>query len=131
MNDRKDIALCEDIKLLVDTFYDEVRSNVLLSPIFNGIIKDRWPQHLEKMYGFWETVLLDKHTYFGHPFVPHANLPIVQEHFDEWLTLWHTVIDNNFSGHKADEANWRGDKMASVFLSKIMYYKDNNATPLV
>ena len=64
----KDISTIEDIKLLVDTFYQKVRENEMLSPIFNSIIQDRWPQHLEKMYTFWQTVLLQEHTYFGSPF---------------------------------------------------------------
>ena len=62
MADRKDISTMEDVKLLVDTFYGKIREDALLSPIFNGIIQDRWPAHLEKMYRFWQTVLLKEHT---------------------------------------------------------------------
>ena len=64
----QNISTIEDIKLLVDTFYKKVRENEMLSPIFNNIIKDRWPQHLEKMYRYWQTVLLQEHTYFGSTF---------------------------------------------------------------
>lgn len=119
----KDISTIEDIKLLVDTFYEKVRENDMLSPIFNSIIKDRWPQHLEKMYRFWQTVLLQEHTYFGSPFPSHAKLPIEQQHFDIWLRLWHTTIDNHFKGEKATEAKWRGDKMAVMFEIKIQHYR--------
>lgn len=127
----KDISTIEDIKLLVDNFYKKVRENEMLAPIFNSIIQDRWPQHLEKMYRFWQTVLLQEHTYFGSPFLPHANLPVNQVHFDTWLGLWHTTINHHFSGAKADEAKWRGDKMAVMFLSKIEYYKNNSAIPIL
>lgn len=127
----KDISTIEDIKLLVDTFYQKIRENEMLSPIFNRIIQDRWPQHLEKMYRFWQTVLLQEHTYFGSPFPPHAKLPVNQKHFDAWLRLWHSTINNHFSGVKADEAKWRGDKMAVMFLSKIEYYKSNSSIPLI
>lgn len=126
----KDINNMEDIELLVDSFYGQVREDELLSPIFNSVIRDRWPEHLEKMYRFWQTVLLQEHTYFGSPFPPHAKLPVEKAHFDTWLRLWHNTIDSLFTGEKANEAKWRGDKMAVMFLSKINYYKDNPAIPL-
>lgn len=131
MSERKDITSMENIKLLVDSFYGKVRFDLLLGDIFNGIIKDRWPEHLEKMYRFWQTVLLSEHTYYGSPFPPHAKLPVEQKHFDTWLKLWYETIDEHFSGAKADEAKWRGDKMAVMFLSKIEYYRNNPATPLL
>ena len=121
----------EDIRLLVDTFYGKVRIDPLLGGIFNGVIKDRWPQHLEKMYSFWQTVLLGVHTYYGSPFPPHAQLPVEQKHFDAWLKLWHETVDEHFTGKKAAEAKWRGDKMAVMFLSKIGYYRNNPAKPLL
>ena len=50
---KKEIENLEDIKLLVNGFYDSVRKDELLSPIFNKIIVDKWPEHLEKMCRFW------------------------------------------------------------------------------
>ena len=131
MKDKKDITAIEDIKLLVDTFYGKIRVDLLLGDIFDRVIKDHWPEHLEKMYRFWQTVLLSEHTYYGSPFPPHAQLPIEQRHFDTWLKLWYETINEHFSGEKADEAKWRGDKMAAMFLSKIEYYRNNSATPLL
>lgn len=131
MTVKKDITTIEDIQLLVNTFYEKVRLNALIGPIFNRIIQDNWPAHLKKMYSFWQTVLLDERSYFGAPFPPHANLPIAQKHFDDWLLLWNETIDENFSGLVADEAKWRGDKMAAMFLSKIEFYRGGTAKPLV
>ncbi len=130
-SDKKDIATMDDIRLLVDTFYGKIRVDMLLGGIFNGVIKDRWPVHLEKMYRFWQTVLLEEHTYFGSPFPPHAQLPVEQKHFDAWLKLWYETIDEQFAGTKADEAKWRGDKMAVMFLSKIEYYRNSGTKPLM
>lgn len=131
MSDKKDISVMEDIHLLVDRFYAKIRIDQLLGEIFNGIIQDRWPEHLEKMYRFWQTVLLGDHTYYGSPFPPHAQLPVMQVHFDTWLRLWHQTIDEHFSGVKAEEAKWRGDKMAVMFLSKITYYRNHPQQPLL
>lgn len=131
MNEKPDITSVTDIKLLVDNFYGKVREDNLLGEIFNTIIGNRWPEHLEKMYRFWQTVLLGEHTYYGSPFPPHAKLPVEQQHFSAWLALWYEVIDSNFAGEKADEAKWRGDKMAVMFLSKIEYYRTHPSIPLV
>lgn len=125
-----DIESMKDITLLVDTFYEKVRENELIGPIFNEKIGNRWPDHLEKMYRFWQTVLLDTHSYFGSPFPPHATLPLTEAHFNKWLEIFYETVDALFSGAKADEAKWRGDKMAAMFLSKINY-RNKLAKPLV
>ena len=124
---KNDIQNLTDIKLLVDTFYGKVRENPLLKDIFNNIIQDRWPEHLAKMYNFWQTVLLEEHTYYGSPFVPHAKLPVELEHFDKWLLLFNSTVDDLFEGEKAEKAKWQGQRMAEMFHSKIEYYKNNTS----
>lgn len=119
----KDILTLKDIMSLVDTFYDKVRGDELLSPIFNERIGDRWTQHLEKMYSFWQTVLLDERTYYGAPFPPHAQLPVDHMHFQQWMMLFITTIDELFEGEKAKEAKWRAARMAELFESKIEHYR--------
>lgn len=123
MNTQNDILSLDDIKILVDTFYDKIRKNELLGPIFNERIQDRWPEHLEKMYTFWQTVLLKEHTYFGSPFVPHAQLPVDNIHFNTWVGLFNETVDDLFEGRIAEEAKWRGAKMAEMFESKIKHYQ--------
>lgn len=127
----KDLDSFENIKELVDIFYGKIQEDTLLGNIFNGIIKDNWPAHLQKMYGFWQTILLDVRKYSGSPFNPHANLPVEKEHFDRWLMLFNSTIDENFKGEKADEAKWRAQKMAEMFHFKIEYYKNNTAKPIM
>lgn len=124
-----DICHLDDIKLIVDSFYDKVREDTLLAPIFNGVIQDRWPEHLETMYTFWQTVLLGEHTYTGSPFPPHANLPVSKTHFDQWLTLFFNTIDDHFEGEKADEAKWRASRMAEVFQFKIVRFQQAGFSP--
>jgi hemoglobin len=123
MEETKDIVTLEDIITLVDVFYEKVRQDELLAPIFNERIQDRWPQHLEKMYAFWQTVLLDERTYYGSPFPPHAQLPVDHSHFKRWMELFIQTADTLFQGEKAYEAKWRAGKMAELFESKINYHK--------
>lgn len=128
LQDLKDI---KDVQLMVDTFYETIRKDDLLADIFNKVIQDKWPQHLEKMYRFWQTVLFDEHTYFGSPFVPHAKLPVEKQHFDRWVQLFNSTVDSLFVGVRAERAKWQGERMATMFLYKINYYQENSSTPLL
>lgn len=128
---KNDIQNLVDIQLLVDTFYNKIREDHLLKDIFNNKIQDRWPEHLTKMYSFWQTVLLEEHTYYGSPFVPHAELPIDLEHFDQWLLLFTKTVDDLFEGEKAEKAKWQGNRMAQMFHSKITFYNNNTSVKII
>lgn len=131
MKTKEDIQTREDIVLLVNTFYGKVQHNELIGPIFNDRIQNRWPEHLSKMYRFWETVLLGVHTYNGAPFAPHATLPIHSDHFEVWLGLFYETVDELFQGSKAEEAKWRAGKMAVMFQSKLKYLRENGGISLI
>jgi hemoglobin len=124
MQAENDILTLDDVKLLVNRFYDKVREDGMLAPIFNERIQDRWPEHLEKMYRFWQTILLEDHTYFGSPFPPHAKLPVEHQHFGQWMKLFIDTTDELFSGTKANEAKWRAARMAEMFEAKIEHYRN-------
>lgn len=126
MSTKHDIETLDDVKLMVNTFYDRIRDNEVLGPIFNEKIQDRWPQHLEKMYRFWQTILLAEHTYNGAPFPPHARLPIDEGHFIIWVKTFSSTVDEFFSGPNAEEAKKRGSLMAAIFNSKLEYFKQHN-----
>lgn len=128
---RSDIQNRGDIEQMVDSFYAQVRVDPLLGGIFNGVIRDRWPEHLEKMYRFWETVLLDKRTYQGSPFLPHAHMPVGEEHFNRWVQLFNETVDSLFEGPKAEEAKWRAGRMAMMFWSKIKFHREHGSQPLM
>lgn len=129
--EKRAIQTIEDIRQMVDTFYAEMRGDALLGPIFEGVIQGRWPAHLDKMYRFWQTVLLTEHTYTGSPFAPHAFMPIDREHFERWVGIFNRNIDEQFAGEKAEEAKWRATKMAEIFESKIAHYRQSGTRPIV
>ncbi|CAD0003854.1 group III truncated hemoglobin [Flavobacterium chungangense] len=120
----RDISNIEDIKLLVNTFYEKVQNDDLIGPIFNEKMTGRWPEHLEKMYRFWQTLLLEEHTYSGSPFPPHKQLPVNQSHFDRWMEIFTETVDNLFVGKLADEAKVRAANMAYMFNYKIEYFRN-------
>ena len=116
---KQDINTIEDVELMVNEFYSQVRADEMLGSIFQEKIQDHWPEHLDKMYRFWQTVLLGEHKYHGSPFVPHAQLPVELEHFERWLTLFNNTIDFHFKGERAEKAKWQGVRMAEMFHAKI------------
>ena len=124
MTELKDISDIEDIKLMVNTFYDKVREDDLLGPIFNGKLQNRWPEHLQKMYGFWQTLLFDVRAYSGTPFPPHKQLPVDKTHFDRWVLLFDSSIDKLFKGPLTEEAKARASNMAFMFNYKIDYFRN-------
>jgi hemoglobin len=127
---KTEITSLADIEKLVDSFYTKVREDALLGPVFNSVIENRWPQHLQRMYTFWQTVLLNEHNYYGSPFPPHAKLPVDKIHFDRWLELFSETIHEHFTGEKAEEALWRANKMAEMFQLKIAHFRETGGHPL-
>lgn len=124
MTPLKDIKTLDDIKLLVDTFYGKVQKDELIGPIFNEKIGNNWPAHLERMYRFWQTILLEEHTYSGSPFPPHKHLPVGKEHFNRWMEIFTETINELYAGALAEEAKLRAKNMAEMFFYKIEYFRN-------
>jgi hemoglobin len=74
---------------LVHAFYDRVRADPSLGPIFNRVIGDGWDEHLAKLCDFWSSVLLMTGRFKGAPMPAHARIPdIAPAHFERWLALF-------------------------------------------
>ena len=128
-----DIRDKEDVQLFVNQFYAQAREDDILGPVFSSRIKDEnWPTHMNRISGFWNTILFGVPDYRGNPFSHHMGLNIDKAHFDRWISLFKSVISSNFEGEKADEAILRAEKMKELFQSKLKYIADNpNRTPVV
>lgn len=106
----------EDVVLLVNSFYEKVKQDSLLGPVF---AKVDWPRHLPVMYNFWSSMLLGEQSYQGNPFQKHVGLEITVSHFDRWLELFHQTVDENFRGEKANEVKDRARNIAGVWQYKL------------
>jgi hemoglobin len=116
---KKDISTEDDIQLMVNTFYDKVNKDPLLSPVFNDFANVDWPHHLPKMYQFWNFIILGIPGYKGQPFPVHVKLPVTTEHFERWLELFKSNIEEHFSGSNADMAKEKASNIAGVFQYKM------------
>jgi len=81
------------IERLVRQFYENVRRDPVLGPIFEGRIAD-WEPHLQRMFEFWSSVMLMSGRYHGNPMDKHLPLPIDAVHFDRWLALFEETSRN-------------------------------------
>lgn len=115
----KEITGSEEVKELVDSFYDKVNKDELLAPIFNDLAAVNWETHLPKMYRFWESLLFGSMTYKGKPFDNHLPLPLTVKHFDRWVELFTQTLDERFEGAKAEEAREKAINIAGVFRYKM------------
>ncbi len=121
----QDIQNIDDIKILVDKFYEKVNKDELLSPIFNDIAKIDWEEHLPIMYSFWHTVLFFENDYKGEAYKKHLNLPISKSHFKKWLDLFFQTLDENFKGEKVNKAKESAVRIADIFQVKMGIKKHN------
>ncbi|HEX7861400.1 MAG TPA: group III truncated hemoglobin [Verrucomicrobiae bacterium] len=115
---RTDIRTNQDIKILVDSFYDRVNRDEILGPIFNEVAKVDWKHHLPTMYSFWSTMLFRTGEYKGRPWPKHAVLPLKQEQFERWVKLFCETVDTHFTGPKAAEAKSVALSIADTFQTR-------------
>ncbi len=129
---KKDIVDRKDIELFVTEFYNKLAADEFLKSIFfERLGPDNWQPHLIRIVDFWEMVLLGNPVYKGQSFLPHATMNLTQQHFDKWLAHFESILLENFEGEKTTEAISKANTMAILFMSKINYYNNNNATPLL
>lgn len=125
----KKLETREDIELLVNKFYDKVGNDETIGFFFNDVAKVDWSNHLPKMYAFWETLLFGQISYKGNPMSVHfpinAQVPMEKKHFEHWIKLWTTTIEENFTGEMAETAIYKATNIANL-----MGYKMETATKL-
>ncbi len=121
---KKDIETKADIKILIDSFYEKVKKDSTIAPIFTDIAKINWEKHLPVMYSFWENTLFYTGAYEGNPMELHKHLhgitPLTTEHFKLWVKLFSSTVDELFKGKNASLAKQRAYSIATVMQVKIL-----------
>lgn len=107
-------AISEDsLTALVDRFYVKVRRDPLIGTVFNKAIAD-WPVHLDKLAGFWSSVMLSSGRYKGNPVAEHLKHvdEITPEMFERWLALWRETTVELFPPAVAVQLQAKADRIA-------------------
>jgi|SRR5665213_1517491 len=115
---RFDITDRRDVACLVNVFYDRVRDDELLGPIFDDVAHVDWAVHLPRIYDFWDSVLLGAATFKGTPLITHRALarktPLTDAEFSRWVALFQATVDDLFMGTIADQAKQSAVRIAST-----------------
>lgn len=123
----------QGIVRLVDRFYERIREDDQLGPVFSEVAKVNWETHLPKMYDFWDTVLFRSGTFRGNPIGAHAKLVLHTDmswaKFDHWLGMFRESVAELFQGENADHIVRCAEDMANVLYSKINNVPDPRFDP--
>ena len=118
----KDINNQEDIKLLVDTFYEHILNESKIDFFFGEVVHIDWDLHLPKMYEFWGSTILGIGNFSGNVMRKHLQInqkhTMKSEHFKEWLRYFHQTVDDLFEGNNAELAKQRATSIATVMQIK-------------
>ena len=121
---RKDITHRKDIELLVNSFYDKVKMDTEIGPIFSDIAKVNWDKHLHIMYDFWENIIFQTGNYTGNPMTAHFRIheknPFTKADFTRWLALFQETLNDQFEGQNTELARQRALSIATVMEIKLI-----------
>jgi hemoglobin len=119
----RDIEDRADCERLVRAFYGRVLGDPIIGWIFVDIAKLDVEAHVPQIASFWETILLGARSYSGGAFRPHAALDarvrLRAGHFERWLALWSTTVDDLFAGERAELAKVHAQRVAQAFQARL------------
>ncbi|MEF2551057.1 group III truncated hemoglobin [Aurantimonas sp. A2-1-M11] len=112
----------DELRALVDDFYDHVRADAVLGPVFERAVSD-WPAHLERLTAFWSSVMLTSGRYKGNPFAVHHRHrgEIDLQMFDRWLGLWRETTSRRFSAETAAVFHMKAERIADSLKSGLFF----------
>src|SRR4051812_30411855 len=91
--------------------------------IFVDVARLDLEAHVPVIASFWETILLGAQSYSGGAFRPHAALHakvgLRAGHFERWLALWRTTVDELFAGDRAELAKAHAQRVAQAFHDRL------------
>lgn len=114
---RGELSTRADVERLVRSFYRYAAMDELLGPIFSAAHVN-WDAHVATLTDFWSWQLLSERGYTGHPLRAHepvhSRTPFAEAHYERWLDLFVTTVDEHFVGDTARLAKHRATKMATA-----------------
>lgn len=116
----------ENIVKLMEIFYEKVRKDKDLGPIFNnaiGVSDEEWTEHKAKIGNFWAGMLLGEGDYNGQPLKKHLELPpFPQEFFEVWLKLFEESLNRVYNEEMKSVILQRAQMIASHFQNMLYRY---------
>ena len=121
-NTKEDVLSPKELHLVLDAFYEKVKRDDVIGPLFNREVKD-WKAHMQKIYSFWDTMIFHTNTYRTNTMEKHIQLhkrdPLTGAHFDRWLALFDETVDEFHQGEVAHQMKTRALSIATMMKVKI------------
>ncbi len=91
-----DRATDESIQALLRAFYEKLRSDARLAPVFADALGNDWAAHIATMCDFWGSAMRVSRRYDGDMLAVHRRLEALRPAlFERWLELFdETVTDH-------------------------------------
>jgi hemoglobin len=119
----RDLETRADCEQLVRAFYGRALTDQFLGFIFTDVAHLDLESHVPQITSFWETILLGAQSYTGGAFRPHlelnAKVPLRAGHFERWLWLWGTTVDELFAGERAELSKSHARRVATAFYQRL------------
>ncbi|MCH2225239.1 MAG: group III truncated hemoglobin [Crocinitomicaceae bacterium] len=112
----RDIETRSDIDIVIRTFYGKVVQDDLIGPFFKHFDLDT---HIPKMVDFWDFALLDMPGYTTDVTKMHMHMRLKQEHFDRWIEIFKSTIDELHQGDIVEKAKQRAVLIGWTIKSKM------------
>lgn len=113
---KQDISSHRDIERLLKHFYQRVLADEIIGFYFTDIMRFSLDQHLAKVTDFWVQQLFSERVYHGELFKRHQEIhhltAISQHHFQRWLHLFETSIDELYLGPRCNAMKQRANAIA-------------------
>ncbi len=121
----RDIESREDIEQLMRVFYAKAIPDEIIGHYFTQVIQMNMEQHLPVITDFWETVIFGVAKYKSNAIAVHQHLhaksAFTDQHFERWVNLFQSTIDELFLGDKAELAKQRALSIATVMKIKTIH----------
>ena len=110
------------LRTLIDAFYERVRADERLGPIFAAHVSD-WEAHSERLTDFWSSLMLGSGRYKGNPFAMHqpfaGHLDVAL--FERWLELWALTTAEQFPEDLAAEFQRKARRVAESLKAGLLF----------
>lgn len=131
---RPSLRLCseEEVVRLVADFYDRVRADVVLGPVFEAQVQD-WTWHKAHLVAFWSALLRGTRRFHGAPVSRHLEMPgLSAELFERWLWLFQRTTAECGNASMQAVADEAARDIGNIFWLRYQrfHFPDREATSL-
>ena len=116
-----DVKNRDDIKILVDSFYERAGKDELLGSIFHQL--NFYGTYKETLYRYWEDTLLNPQHDLQRELPTHIGLMFSPQHFIRWSRLFLENLDSLYSGPNADKAKTIIIKKSEEFQTSLEIFR--------